>query len=319
MTKEIKIAVFVNKHYYQESSSRRTYGDMLDNRYSILLEKSAVITLNSPFSICKENLHLLFEDLLLTKEYQSNTFSFREGNDVYLAELDGLITSSYDEALTICAVGVLNRLGISNTHFIASSKRELFKLVSEYRYNGNPLRNNEKYFIKFDIPKPTHDASLDEKRMYLIECLKNGIGIDNTMASFVLKNSTIYEEELLKWLEPHICRLRGTLCRYDIQFGGVNVEHCDIRDLRSLYLYKSVEKSNGPLVSKLKEGMIIAHRSPKGFMQWDEPFDSYLKHFGAMHIVRSYNSQNHDEEDEDYEQLYRDAFDGDPDAEWNID
>lgn len=44
MTKEIKVSVFVNKHYYQESSSRRTYGDILDNRYSILLDKSATIT-----------------------------------------------------------------------------------------------------------------------------------------------------------------------------------------------------------------------------------------------------------------------------------
>lgn len=319
MTKEIKVSVFVNKHYYQESSSRRTYGDILDNRYSILLDKSATITVSSPFSINKEKLPRLFENLLLTKDYQSDTFAFKKGNDDYLAKLDGCITSSYDEALTICAVGFLNGLEIYDTHFIASENRELFKLESEYRYNGIPLRNNEKYFIKFDIFKPKHDASIEEKRTYLIESLKNGIGIDTNIATDVLKKSTIYEEELLKWLEPYICRLRGTLCKYDVQFGRISFEHCDIRDLRSLTLYKSVEKSNGPLVSKLKEGIKIARRSPKMFMQWDEPFDSYLKHFGGMSIVRAYNSGDYEEDEDDYEQMYRDAFDGDSDAEWNID
>lgn len=319
MTKEIKVSVFVNKHYYQKSSSRRTYGEILDNRYAILLDKSTTITFSSPFSVNKEKLPCLFEDLLLTHEYQSDTFLFKEGNDDYLSELDGRIISSYDEALTICAVGFLNGLDIYNTHFVASENRELFKLESEYRYNGNPLRNNEKYFIKFDVFKPKHNASIEEKRTYLIESLKNGIGIDTAIATYVLKNSSIYEEELLKWLEPHICRLRGTLCKYDVQFGGLSFEHCDIRDLRSLYLYKSVEKSNGPLVSKLKEGIKIARRSPRSFMQWDVPFDSYLKHFDAMSIVRAYNSGDYNEDEEDYEQMYRDAFDGDPDAEWNID
>ena len=173
MTKEINVSVFVNKHYYQESSSRRTYGDILDNIYSILLDKSATITVSSPFSINKEKLPRLFESLLLTKDYQSDTFAFKKGNDDYLAKLDGCITSSYDEALTICAVGFLNGLEIYNTHFVASENRELFKLESEYRYNGNPLRNNEKYFIKFDIFKPKHDASTEEKRTYLIESLLN--------------------------------------------------------------------------------------------------------------------------------------------------
>ena len=319
MAKEIKVAVFVNKYYYQESSSRRTYGEILDNRYSILIDKSASITFSSPFSVNKEKLPRLFQSLLLTKDYQPNTFLFKEGNDNYLAKLDGCITSSYDEALTICAVGILNSLDICDTHFVASDNRELFNLKSEYRYNGNPLRNNEKYFIKFDVSIPKPDATLDEKRTYLIECLKNGIGIDTSLATYVLKNSNIYEEELLKWLEPYICRLRGTLCKYDVQFGYISLEHNDVRDLRSLRLYKSVENSNGPLVSKLKEGMNVARRSPQSFMQWDEPFDSYLKHFGAMSIVRTYNCGNDHEDDEDYEQMYRDAFDGDPEAEWNID
>ena len=56
MAKEIKVAVFVNKYYYQESSSRRTYGEILDNRYSILIDKSASITFSSPFSVNKEKL-----------------------------------------------------------------------------------------------------------------------------------------------------------------------------------------------------------------------------------------------------------------------
>ena len=54
-------------------------------------------------------------------------------------------------------------------------------------------------------------------------------------------------------------------------------------------------------------------------MQWDEPFDSYLKHFGGMSIVRAYNSEDYEEDEDDYEQMYRDAFDCDSDAEWNID
>lgn len=319
MAKEIKVSVFVNKHYYQESSSRRTYGDMLDNKYSILLDKSTTITFSSPITVNKEKLPCLFENLLLTTDYQTNTSSFKEGNDNYLAELDGCITSSYDEALTILAVGILNSLNIHNTLFVVSDKRELFNLKSEYRYYGNPLYNNEKYFIKFDVLKPKHNASLEEKRTYLIECLKNGIGIDTDIATFVLKNSTIYEEDLLKWLEPYICKLRGTLCKYDVQFGGISLVHCDIRDLRSLYLYKSVEQSDGPLVSKLKEGIAIARSSPNKFMQWDEPFDSYLKYFGGMSIVRSYNSGDYYDDDEDYEQMYHDAFDGNSDAEWNID
>lgn len=130
MAKEIKVSVFVNKHYYQESSSRRTYGDMLDNRYSILLDKSTTITFSSPITVNKEKLPCLFENLLLTTDYQASTSSFKEGNDNYLAELDGYITSSYDEALTIIAVGILNSLNIYNTLFVVSDKRELFNLKS---------------------------------------------------------------------------------------------------------------------------------------------------------------------------------------------
>lgn len=319
MAKEIKVSVFVNKHYYQESSSRRTYGDILDNRYSILLDKSATITISSPFSVNKEKLHCLFESPLLTKDYQSTTFFFKEGNDDNLAKLDGCITSSYDEALTIRAVGVLNSLDIYNTRFVASDNRELFNLKSEYHYNGDPLRYNEKYFIHFDVPKPKYDVPLEEKRTYLIECLKHNISIDTKIATYVLRKSDTYEEELLKWLEPHICRLRGTLCKHDVEFGAVGTEFYDIRDLRHMYLYKSVEKSNGPLVSELKKAIKMARRSPEMFMQWDDPYDSYLQYFNAMHMVREYYGGNSNEEDDDYDQMYRDAFDGDPDAEWNID